>query len=783
MNAPSREPSPSRSAKKKKEGAGKQSQEGGLSSNPPIQPITRKNSAKFRRRPIATSEPRHVTSPTSSSPPPLADPPPTPPKRSTRTKTPLPQPTPTTVSEKFEQGKPGKPEKANLSLKRKTSAKFRRPPINPAILQVAVEDSSPIASVENRNLVLGVGSTESNEEDQVVTNSSVAGSLVPETEVHAELSRESTLKSSAEVKVHHQIPQLNVIQARPILFPPRPAIAVVQNVPVKTNQSSEPASKLESKSNSKQISSPEPLQATLSVLETASTSVTGPVTESVQELAHEPVIEALPKTSPEPSPEPLPGSLPQPPSEFIPEAAPEQQHLPEETPNPPALPTFPELPVLTPLARPPPPPPAIPRFSSPAKRPEILPAGSIAPVQVETASTPVLEPPFPLLPPTLPHKTRPAPPSPAIPRFPSSSSSAKHSVPTPPASVSSSDLSDSLPPPVPRKEFVPTPPVSVVSHEPHTKLPSIYPSSAEMAAATSSNAAPSESVQTTETLASPTPSYTFTPPTLLAEWDPSRDENIFSSTHAITRPVTSRSGSRQASIHGSIVSNSSFGEAPSQNGSVDRRLFQDTQPMRKHQRTSSNTSSPHMPSPIPSPNPRPRSAGSASSGSDFPLPVFDHTHLKPGNAAALLSYAETLELYRQNAKKAVDNPAIQYEFAIFMLDAARDPTVDLGSPQKPGKRKEILKEGLSILRRLADRGYPQAQYYLADCYSNGIGCKNNQPDLEKAFPLFVLAAKHGHIEANFRTALAYENAWGCRRDPLKAVQFLKCTFIIFISNC
>ena len=91
----------------------------------------------------------------------------------------------------------------------------------------------------------------------------------------------------------------------------------------------------------------------------------------------------------------------------------------------------------------------------------------------------------------------------------------------------------------------------------------------------------------------------------------------------------------------------------------------------------------------------------------------------------------------------------------------------------PSQRGELLKEGLSILRRLADRGYPQAQYYLADCYSNGIGCKNNTPDLEKAFPLFVMAAKHAHVEASFRTALAYENAWGCRRDPLKAVQFLR----------
>ena len=150
----------------------------------------------------------------------------------------------------------------------------------------------------------------------------------------------------------------------------------------------------------------------------------------------------------------------------------------------------------------------------------------------------------------------------------------------------------------------------------------------------------------------------------------------------------------------------------------------------------------------------------------------DNTHLKPGNAAALLSHAETLNLYRQNAKKAVDNPAIQYEFAIFMMDAAREATLDLNGIS-PSQRDELLREGLSILRRLADRGYPQAQYYLADCYSNGIGCKHNTPDLEKAFPLFVLAAKHGHVEASFRTALAYENAWGCRRDPLKAVQFLR----------
>ncbi len=40
-------------------------------------------------------------------------------------------------------------------------------------------------------------------------------------------------------------------------------------------------------------------------------------------------------------------------------------------------------------------------------------------------------------------------------------------------------------------------------------------------------------------------------------------------------------------------------------------------------------------------------------------------------------------------------------------------------------------------------------------------------------PLFVLAAKHGHAESAYRTALCYEFGWGARRDPAKAVQFLR----------
>jgi TPR repeat protein len=279
----------------------------------------------------------------------------------------------------------------------------------------------------------------------------------------------------------------------------------------------------------------------------------------------------------------------------------------------------------------------------------------------------------------------------------------------------------------------------------------------------------------TEISARPETSPENMSPVFSHEWDPPRDENIFSANTSTNVPkaIISTTLDRRFSSHGSIASSSSA-DSPQQESREHLSSLNLAGPP-KHIRAVS-TNSQYIPSPLPSPRARPHSAGSVSSGSEYVPPafLFDNTHLKPGNAAALLSHAETLNLYRQNAKKAVDNPAIQYEFAIFMMDAARESTLDLNGVS-PSQRDELLKEGLSILRRLADRGYPQAQYYLADCYSNGIGCKHNTPDLEKAFPLFVLAAKHGHVEASFRTALAYENAWGCRRDPLKAVQFLRYT--------
>jgi TPR repeat protein len=151
---------------------------------------------------------------------------------------------------------------------------------------------------------------------------------------------------------------------------------------------------------------------------------------------------------------------------------------------------------------------------------------------------------------------------------------------------------------------------------------------------------------------------------------------------------------------------------------------------------------------------------------------FNHNHLQSavGSNASLLSTKQTLDMYRANVKKTNDS-AIQYSFAIFMLEAAQDART-AETEQGVASRNELILEARQILQRLADKSYPFAQYYLADGYASGVFNKGKE-DNDKAFPFFIAASKHGHAEAGYRAALCYEFGWGTRKDPLKAVQFYR----------
>lgn len=175
-----------------------------------------------------------------------------------------------------------------------------------------------------------------------------------------------------------------------------------------------------------------------------------------------------------------------------------------------------------------------------------------------------------------------------------------------------------------------------------------------------------------------------------------------------------------------------------------------------------------------------------------PAPItFDNSQLRSavGTNASLLSAQKTLEMYRQNVKKTNDF-SIQYSFAVFLIATAQEQGLSFGESSRTKSPKpsrdldnastdslaasshELVREARAILQKLSNNGYPFAQYYLADGYASGLFSKGKE-DYNSAFPLFVLAAKHGHAESAYRTALCYEFGWGCRKDPTKAVQFLR----------
>ena len=168
--------------------------------------------------------------------------------------------------------------------------------------------------------------------------------------------------------------------------------------------------------------------------------------------------------------------------------------------------------------------------------------------------------------------------------------------------------------------------------------------------------------------------------------------------------------------------------------------------------------------PYPQPPPAPASLDNAQLRSSI------------GQNATLLNTKKTMEMYRANVKKTND-PTIQYEFAVFMVNAAAEAVNEPSNTSDnldatTSSQADLLREARHILQKLSDRSYPFAQYYLADGYASGLFNKGVS-DNDRAFPLFIAASKHGHAEAGYRAALCYEFGWGSRKDYQKAVQFYR----------
>jgi TPR repeat protein len=90
-------------------------------------------------------------------------------------------------------------------------------------------------------------------------------------------------------------------------------------------------------------------------------------------------------------------------------------------------------------------------------------------------------------------------------------------------------------------------------------------------------------------------------------------------------------------------------------------------------------------------------------------------------------------------------------------------------------REKYVMDAYKMVKKLVHAGYPDAMFYLADCYGQGL--LGLEVDAKEAFALYQSAAKAGHSESAYRTAvcceLGMEDGGGTKRDALKSVQWYR----------
>jgi len=142
-----------------------------------------------------------------------------------------------------------------------------------------------------------------------------------------------------------------------------------------------------------------------------------------------------------------------------------------------------------------------------------------------------------------------------------------------------------------------------------------------------------------------------------------------------------------------------------------------------------------------------------------------------------------IDEYR-NRIKADPDPEIQFNFAKYLIEAARK----LGqacstAPADEAKslkryRDALLQESVKLIKKIATQSsgpgklpFPDAQFFYANCLSSGsLGLS---VDHEKAYTLYVQASKQNHPAATYRTAVSNEVGAGTKKDPNRAVLFYR----------
>jgi uncharacterized protein len=130
--------------------------------------------------------------------------------------------------------------------------------------------------------------------------------------------------------------------------------------------------------------------------------------------------------------------------------------------------------------------------------------------------------------------------------------------------------------------------------------------------------------------------------------------------------------------------------------------------------------------------------------------------------------------YRQRIKADPD-PEAHFAYAKYLVDASKRVGGEQAKDNRALKkyRETLAQEALKVIRRLATQGepYDEAQFYLANCF--GTGSLGLQVDHERAYHLYLQAAKQNHAAAAYRVAVCNEIGAGTRKEPARAAAFYR----------
>ncbi|KAH7090125.1 hypothetical protein BKA62DRAFT_626626, partial [Auriculariales sp. MPI-PUGE-AT-0066] len=134
---------------------------------------------------------------------------------------------------------------------------------------------------------------------------------------------------------------------------------------------------------------------------------------------------------------------------------------------------------------------------------------------------------------------------------------------------------------------------------------------------------------------------------------------------------------------------------------------------------------------------------------------------------------EYVDQYRARIK-ADSDPETHFLYAKYLIDAAKKIGGNDSDQRAVRKYRDLLiTEALKVIRRLATQGdaYSEAQFFLASCY--GTGMLGLQVDHDKAYHLYLQAAKQNHPAACYRVAVCNEVGAGTKKDSQRAAMFYR----------